>query len=301
LACGSPIRVRRAAAVLFAALVPAGAVCAQQGVGDVVYVPTPQVVVDTMLRMANVGAGDYLIDLGSGDGRVVITAAERGARALGVDLDRHLLGIANESAQREGVAARAIFREQNLFETDLAGATVVTTYLLPDMNIKLRPKLLALRPGTRIVAHDYHMGDWLPDDRDILSVPEKKVGTVGLSYIYLWHVPARVAGRWQGAIPFGTGTTPLELELEQRFQKLTAQVTAVAGRPTRVRAPTLRGDTLAFLLEVGNTRNPVRYSFNGRVDGDRVQGTVVVADPARGQREHPWTVQLVAAAAPRLD
>jgi hypothetical protein len=190
--------VRRAALVLLAWLAPVGAACAQQGVGDVVYVPTPQVVVDTMLRMANVGEGDYLIDLGSGDGRTVITAAKRGARALGVDLDRHLLGLANEAAQREGVTGRASFREQNLFETDLADATVVTTYLLPEMNLKLRPKILALKPGTRVVAHDYHMGDWLPDDRDIPSVPEKKVGAVGLSYIYLWHVPARVGAVERG-------------------------------------------------------------------------------------------------------
>jgi methylase of polypeptide subunit release factors len=291
----------RAAVVLLAWLAPLGAACAQHGVGDVVYVPTPQVVVDTMLRMANVGQGDYLIDLGSGDGRVVITAAQRGARALGVDLDRHLLGVANEAARREGVTERATFREQNLFETDLAGATVVTTYLLPDMNLKLRPKLLALKPGTRVVAHDYHMDDWLPDVRDVLSVPEKKVGTVGLSYVYLWYVPARVAGRWQGVIPFGTGTSTLELDFEQKFQTLNGQVTSVAGRPTRLRAPTIRGDALAFLLEVGSNQNPVRYSFRGRVADDEVRGTVVVSDPARGQREHPWSAKLVAPAAARLD
>ncbi|HSD42287.1 MAG TPA: class I SAM-dependent methyltransferase [Burkholderiales bacterium] len=293
--------MRRAFLVLFAGLVPVGAACAQQGAGDVVYVPTPQVVVDRMLAMANVGQDDYLIDLGSGDGRVVITAAKRGARALGVDLDRHLLGVASEAAKREGVAERASFREQNLFETDLADATVVTSYLLPDMNLKLRPKILALKPGTRVVAHDYHMGDWLPDARDVLSVPEKKVGTVGISYVYLWHVPARVAGRWQGAIPFGTGTTALELDLEQKFQVLTGQATAVAGRPTRLRAPTIRGDALAFLLEVGSTQNPVRYSFRGRVAGDEVRGTVVMSDPARGQREHPWSAQRVAPAAVRQD
>jgi hypothetical protein len=293
--------VRRVALVLLASLAPVGAVGAQQGVGDVVYVPTPQVVVDTMLRMANVGPADYLIDLGSGDGRVVITAAKRGARALGVDLDRHLLGIANDAAQREGVAARATFREQNLFETDLAGATVVTTYLLPEMNLKLRPKILALPPGTRVVAHDYPMGDWLPDDREMLSVPEKKVGQAGISYLYLWHVPARVAGRWQGPIPSGAGTAALEVDFEQTFQILTGQATAVAGRPIRLRTPTLRGDALAFLLEVGSTQNPVRYSFRGRVAGDEVRGTVVVSDPARGQREHPWSAQRVAPAPARGD
>jgi hypothetical protein len=293
--------MRRTIRVLFACLAASGTAFAQQGVGDVVYVPTPQGVVDRMLRMANVGQGDYLIDLGSGDGRVVITAAKRGARALGVDLDRHLLGVAIEAARREGVAESASFREQNLFETDLGDATVVSTYLLPDMNLKLRPKLLALKPGTRVIAHDYHMGDWLPDDRDIVSVPEKKVGTVGISHVYLWHVPARVAGRWQGTIPFGTGTTALEFEFEQQFQVLTGEATSVAGRATRLRSPTVRGDALAFLLEVGSTQNPVRYSFRGRVAGDEVRGTVVLSDPARGQREHPWTAKRVVPATTKED
>jgi len=289
--------VRRTSLVTLALLAPAAAALAQQGVGDVVYVPTPQIVVDTMLRMANVGASDYLIDLGSGDGRVVITAAKRGARALGVDLDRHLLKVATDAAQREGVAARASFREQNLFETDLAGATVITTYLLPDMNLKLRPKLLALPPGTRVVAHDYHMGDWLPDEREMLAVPEKKVGMAGVSYLYLWHVPAPVAGRWQATIPFGAGTTTLEFDLEQKFQVLGGQASAVAGRPTRLRTPTIRGDALAFQLEIGATQSPVRYWFRGKVAGDTATGTVVVSDPARGQREQTWSARRIAAAA----
>jgi hypothetical protein len=293
--------VPRAVACLSLGLAVAGAASAQQGAGDVVYVPTPQVVVDTMLRMANVGHDDYVIDLGSGDGRIVITAAQRGARALGIDLDRHLLGLAREAAKREGVEDRASFREQNLFETDLAGATVVTTYLLPDMNLKLRPKILDLPPGTRVVAHDYHMGEWLPDDRDTLSVPEKKVGTVGISYIYMWHVPARVAGRWQGLIPHGTGTATLEFDLEQRFQALRGSATAVDGRPTRLRSPTLRADALAFHLEVGSTRQPVRYAFRGRVTGDEVRGTVVVSDPARGQREHAWAARRVVPGAARME
>jgi hypothetical protein len=292
--------VHRAVASLLLGLVLAGGAGAQQGAGDVVYVPTPQVVVDTMLRMADVGRDDYLIDLGSGDGRIVITAAKRGARALGVDLDRHLLGLARSAAQREGVDDRATFREQNLFEADLAGATVVTTYLLPDMNLKLRPKFLDLPPGTRVVAHDYHMGDWQPDERETLSVPEKKVGLAGISYVYLWHVPARVAGRWQGAIPLGAGTALLEFDVEQRFQRLRASVTAVDGRPTRMRPPTLRGDALAFHLEVGSTQQPVRYAFNGRVVGDELRGTVVVSDPARGQREHAWTAKRVAPGTAKL-
>ena len=187
---------------------------AQQGVGDVVYVPTPQVVVDTMLDFAKVGPGDVLIDLGSGDGRVVVTAARRGARASGVDLDRVLLAQARSLAEREGVAERATFREQNLFETDLSQATVVTSYLLPEMNLRLRPKILALKPGTRVVAHDYHMGDWLPDRREDIAVPEKKVGNPGLSYVYYWVVPARIDGVWRGT----AGGRAWELAFRQRHQ-----------------------------------------------------------------------------------
>src|SRR5262245_46139985 len=137
----------KAAPLALALLAPVAG--AQDGRGDVVYVPTPQIVVDEMLRMAKVGAADYLIDLGSGDGRIVITAAKmHGARGFGVDLDRFLLKLANANAAKEGVTERVRFIEQNLFETDLSSATVITSYLLPEMNLKLRPKLLNLKPGT---------------------------------------------------------------------------------------------------------------------------------------------------------
>src|SRR5262245_18174597 len=261
------------AAALIALAPPA---LAQKGAGDVVYVPTPQMVVDAMMRMAQVGPADYLIDLGSGDGRVVLSAAARGARSLGVDLDRYLLGVANESAKREGLADRAAFREQNLFETDLSGATVIATYLLPEMNLKLRPKILALKPGTRVVAHDYHMGDWLPDQRETLEVPEKKVGLMGVSYVYLWYVPAQVAGRWRTEIPVAGRPTPFEFEFEQRFQTLTGRATAIASRPTRLQTPRLRSDALSFMVELGPGRPPVRYEFRGRVERDEIRGTAHV-------------------------
>ncbi len=271
----------------------APAALAQKGAGDVVYVPTPQVVVDTMLRMAEVGPGDYLIDLGSGDGRVVISAAARGARALGVELDRHLLGVATAAAHREGLAERASFREQNLFETELAGASVITTYLLPDMNVKLRPKILALKPGARVVAHDYHMGDWLPDERQTLNVPEKKVGLEGVSYVYLWYVPAQVAGRWRTEIPVAGRATPFEFELEQRHQVVTGQAAAIASRPARLQTPRLRADALAFMVELGPGRPPVRYEFRGRVDGDALRGTVHVWEN-NVRREAAFAAQRVA-------
>jgi hypothetical protein len=287
----------RAACVLAVALAAAAPPApAQKGAGDVVYVPTPQVVVDTMLRMAQVGPGDYVIDLGSGDGRVVISAARNGARALGVDLDRHLLGVATEAAKREGVADRATFREQNLFETDLAGATVITTYLLPDMNLKLRPKILALPPGTRVVAHDYHMGDWLPDQRETLEVPEKKVGLEGVSYVYLWRVPAQVAGRWRTEIPVAGRPSAFEFELEQRFQIVTGRASAIASRPTRLQTPRLRSDMLSFGVELGPGRPPVRYEFQGRVAGDDLRGTVQVWEGG-ARREVAFDAKRVAPAA----
>src|SRR5690348_9909292 len=171
--------------LVLASMLAASAAQAQDGRGDVVYVPTPQIVVDEMLRMAKISASDYLIDLGSGDGRIVITAAKKfGASGFGVDLDTYLLKMANENAKKEGVTDRVHFVEQNLFETDLSRATVISSYLLPEMNQKLRPKLLALKPGTRVVAHDYAMGEWDPDQEKTLIVPEKVVGDPGKSYAY---------------------------------------------------------------------------------------------------------------------
>ena len=153
-------KIYSSAAVLLlgAMMLPAAA---QEGRGDVVYVPTPQISVDTMLEMAKIGPNDFLIDLGSGDGRIVITAARKyGASGFGVDLDTYLLKLANQNAQKAGVTDKVHFVEENLFTTDLSKATVISTYLLPEMNLKLRPKLMALKPGTRIVTHDYHLGAW---------------------------------------------------------------------------------------------------------------------------------------------
>jgi methylase of polypeptide subunit release factors len=234
---------------------------AQEGAGDVVYVPTPQIVVETMLKMAKVGPSDYLIDLGSGDGRIVITAAKKyGARGFGVDLDRVLLKLANESAKREGVADRAQFFERNLFETDLSKATVITSYLLPEMNERLRPKLLRLKPGTRVVAHDYHMGDWQPDDNDTLSVPEKTVGQPGVSYVYLWYVPVNAAGKWQARVPVGGQTLALDLDLSQRYQLLSGAA-RVNDKSAQVQGARVRGEDVTGSRSVAGrarfgTRSP---------------------------------------------
>ena len=253
-----------------------GAARAQEGAGDVVYVPTPQVVVDSMLTMAKVSAQDFVIDLGSGDGRIVITAAKKfGARGFGVDLDEVLLKRANDSAKREGVADRARFVEENLFETDLSKATVITTYLLPEMNEKLRPKILRLKPGTRVVAHDYHMGEWQPDDNDTLSVPEKTVGNPGTSYIYLWYVPANAAGKWQLRTPVAGQTLAVDLDLSQRFQMLSGKA-RINDRAAQLQGARVRGEEVTFWLTVGSGASAVRHEFNGRVQGDTITGTVRV-------------------------
>jgi SAM-dependent methyltransferase len=159
---------------------------------DVPFIVTPDNVTQEMLKLADVKAGDYVIDLGSGDGRIVIVAAKRfGARGLGVEIVPELVAKSRDNARRAGVADRAEFRVQDLFTTDLSQATVITMYLLPEVNLQLRPRLLALKPGTRIVSHDWDMGDWKPDRVVTVDVPDKPIGREKVSRLYLWTVPAR--------------------------------------------------------------------------------------------------------------
>jgi len=276
-----------------ALLLLAPAAQAQDGRGDVVYVPTPQIVVDEMLRMAKVGANDYVIDLGSGDGRIVITAAKKlGARGFGVDLDTYLLKIANATAKKEGVADRAHFIEQNLFETDLSPATVITSYLLPEMNQKLRPKLLALKPGTRVVAHDYSMGEWDPDEEKTLLVPEKVVGDPGKSYIFFWIVPARVAGRWESDIDVGSKAPPWQFSFEQNFQ-LVHGTAKVGDRDLRLPQFRVAGERIAFNLVIPAGSASVTHRFSGQIKGDVIEGTVAIGDGA-AQRVLPWRARQTA-------
>jgi hypothetical protein len=207
---------------------------------EVPFITSPDNVTLEMLRMAGVGARDHVIDLGSGDGRIVIQAARRfGASGLGVEISPELVKRSLQSAREAGVAERVDFRQQDLFATDLSAATVITMYLLPEFNLKLRPSLLALRPGTRIVSHDWDMGDWQPDQTTVLPVPDKAVGLEKSSRVLLWVVPARVDGLWCGTgLLRGTA-----LELSQRYQMLSGTLTrrdrsrAIEGR--------IRGTTLS--------------------------------------------------------
>ena len=194
---------------------------AAQAVEEVPFVTTPDNVTLAMLEMARVGPRDYVIDLGSGDGRIVIVAATRfGARGLGVEIVPELVKVSRENARSAGVADRAEFREQDLFTTELAMASVITMYLLPDVNLELRPKILALRAGTRIVSHDWDMADWTPDKTVTIAVPDKKIGLEKSSRVHLWIVPARINGGW-----CGTGNARgTSLDVEQKFQQLHATV-----------------------------------------------------------------------------
>ncbi len=182
---------------------------------EVPFVVSPDNVTQEMLRIADVGPGDHVIDLGSGDGRIVILAARRfGATGLGVEIAPDLVARSQRSAQQAGVADRVAFRVQDLFATDLSAATVVTMYLLPEFNLRLRPRLLELKPGTRIVSHDWDLGDWAPDRTSVVEVPDKTVGREKSSRVHLWVVPARVEGLW-----CGTGLLQgSSMRLMQRYQ-----------------------------------------------------------------------------------
>lgn len=235
------------------------------------YVPTPQVVVDEMLRLARVGPEDFVVDLGSGDGVIVLTAARKfKARGYGVDIDPDLVKLSNQEAARRGVADRVRFYVQDVFKADLSRATVVTLYLLPGMMMSLRSKLLAeLKPGARVVSHDYHFGEeWRPDEQLTWDVPEKeKVNGVPKATVYLWIVPARVAGRWRLRIaPPAAGE--YELVLRQQFQKFEGS----AGG-ARLSFTQLRGEEIAFALPVADGR----HLFRGRVAGNAMEGSVELA------------------------
>ena len=253
--------------------------------GTVPYVQTPMEIVERMMRMAEVKKGDYLIDLGSGDGRIVIEAAKRGARALGVDIDPHLVRQATENAQKAGVADRTQFLVKDIFETDLSVATVVAFYLLPDFNAKLMPKLLALKPGTRIVSHDGGIGDWPPDERLEMRAPEKPVGVGGVSRVELWIVPADARGTWTGDIPAHGGQW--QFRVSQNFQILDIDVYA-QGRDLLVRNSRLRGEEIKIIVTGVVNNRAWHHYFVGELKGDRIAGEVTVTD-GNNKRSFPWT------------
>jgi hypothetical protein len=246
---------------------------------DVPFVPTNQPTVEAMLQIANVGPGDFVIDLGSGDGRILITAArQRGARGFGVDIDPERVRESIENAKAAGVSERVQFFRRNLFETRIAEATVVTMYLLPRVNLELRPRLLAeLKPGTRVVSHDFDMGDWQADIR-------ASVRGAG-SEVYYWVIPAQAGGRWQVQAPALRGTHSFEVEFRQKYQELEAAARGLA-RPVAVRDARLDGARIVFtLVDDGDFAHRVR--FEGRVDGGVMEG-VARGDGTAQRGEHKW-------------
>jgi hypothetical protein len=217
---------------------------------DVVWVPTPQALVDKMLDMAKVTPQDFVMDLGSGDGRTVITAAKRGARAQGIEYNPDMVALSIASAEKEGVSSRARFVKADLFETDLSQASVITMFLLPEINLKLRPKILDMKPGTRVVSNSFRMEDWEPDET--ATVDE---GCTTWCTALLWIVPARVGGKWH----LGTG----ELALTQTFQVLSGTLT-LNGKGMPISDAKMRGDQVTFTAE-GTV-------YTGRVKGNLMDG-----------------------------
>jgi len=230
---------------------------------DVIWVPTPQSLVERMLDMAKVTSKDTVYDLGSGDGRTVIAAAKRGAQAVGVEFNPDMVALSERSALKEGVAGKAKFIRGDIFETDFSHATVVTLYLLPSLNIKLRPTLLRMKPGTRVVSHAFSMDDWQPEQTD--SVEGRTA--------YFWIMPAPVEGTWRWNVS-GSGPKEYELSLRQQFQKVEGLV-RLDGKMGQLRDVKLTGDQLSFSVhETAGTSTTIRREFTGRVSGNTVQGVV---------------------------
>ncbi len=280
------IRMTTASRLLLTVFFMAAAAAAQaQDLERLPYVPTPQIVVDEMLKMAGVTDKDFVVDLGSGDGRMIITAARSfKANGLGVDIDAKLVDLATRHARNEAVGDRAKFIEQDMFKADISKATVVTLYVLPDFMEKLRPKLLReLKPGARIVAHDYYMSEWPPDRFAEMNVPEKKAANgTEKAYLYLWTVPAIVQGDWRINWDFGDGKPRLiVLAFNQRYQTINASAASKDGE-MKIANATLKGDDIDFFLTVG----AANYRFTGKVQGDRMSGNAVTG---AGGKSIPWS------------
>jgi SAM-dependent methyltransferase len=227
---------------------------------DVPYVPTPNDVVEKMLDVANVGPGDYVIDLGSGDGRIVIAAAKRGAYAHGVDIDPQRIREANANAKAAGVEDKVVFVEGNIFETDFSMANVLTMYLLNSVNLKLRPKILEiLEPGTRVVSHSFNMNDWKADDQF----------NVNHSNIYYWEIPAKAEGEWRWQVNGKRFTMNVSQEFQEVDIKLKSDNTSL-----NVNDDLLAGDRLTFTAE--NPSKGERYIFSGRIEDGTIDGIVQI-------------------------
>ncbi len=248
---------------------------------DVIWVPTPQALVEKMLTMTGVKPGEHVIDLGSGDGRTVITAAKKfGANALGIEYNPDMVELSKRAAAKEGVADRAQFVKADIFASDYTKADVITMYLLPSLNLKLRPTLSGMKPGTRLVSHAFTMGDWQAD----------QIENVEGRTAYMWIVPAKIEGNWEWEVS-GLGPRRYTATFQQHFQIVEGLVKTESGIG-QFRNARLRGDTLTFsVTEITGPDSTVRRDFVGRVTGDRIEGTVKVSD---SKTELKWVAMRVA-------
>ena len=258
-----------------ASLIP---IVVAQDFGDTPYVQTPASVVKAMLDTAKVGPEDFVIDLGSGDGRMVITAAKQyGARGFGVDNDDRLVRLANANAAKEGVADRAVFYVRDLYKTEVGRASVMSIYLLPEVNLMVRPKLFReLRPGARIVSHDYDMGQWKPDALLTLDVPDKPVGHEKVSKVFYWVVPANVTGEWELVTTTGDRSQKYALKFTQLFQFAEGEIES-DGAKAALEEVKLNGAQLTFKARLPNRSASAAltlYEFSARVMDDSMHGTI---------------------------
>jgi phospholipid N-methyltransferase len=256
----------------------ATAACAQtfkpevgQAGKDVVWVPTPDALVERMLNMAKVTKNDFVIDLGSGDGRIAIAAGKRGARAMGIEYNPNMVELSNRNAQAAGVSDRVKFVKADIFESDFSQAQVITMYLLPHLNVQLRPKILDMKPGTRVTSHAFTMEDWKPDE----------TATIEYRDAYLWIVPAKVNGKWRVSQVAGSGMETIELDLAQKYQFFDGKA-KLGGRDVDVLEGRLAGERITFTLVDGNG---ARRNYTGTVSGDRIEGTV----PSQSGAPLKWT------------
>lgn len=228
---------------------------------DVIWLPTPDELVHRMMVMARVSPDDVLVDLGSGDGKIVIAAArDFGAKAWGVEYDQRMVDLSRQRAQEAGVSALTRFDQGDIFTTDFSQATVVAMYLLPEINLKLRPKLMAMKPGTRIVTYQFHLGRWEPDE----------VSKVALRPGHLWIVPANAGGNWSFRFTEGDTTVNAELAFSQTFQKVEGEV-KLATLSTSIRHPLLQGRALSFAFK--DMQGHLR-SVNATVEDNTLHGTI---------------------------
>jgi SAM-dependent methyltransferase len=230
---------------------------------EVPYVATPDDVVNEMLNIVNAGSGDYVVDLGSGDGRIVIEAARRGAVGHGVELDSRLVETSFKNAEEAGVSDRVLFLEEDIFETDFSMATVITLYMSNAINLRLRPLFFdTLRPGTRVVSHIFHMDDWKPDVQ----------ATVARHNIYVWVIPADAGGKWEWEVDGFTH----RLSLDQKFQEITKAGIEIleGGYKPEISEAEINGDRITIVLK--NEKENRMHVYNGRVEGDSMTGTVQI-------------------------